>query len=66
LSSNFLTIWGKKYPKIQLLTIEELLNGKKIEMPPIRQAGATFKRAIRHKAEQGEQLEISLSEEENK
>ncbi|MDH7513509.1 MAG: DNA methyltransferase [Clostridiales bacterium] len=59
-------IWGKKYPKIQLLTIEELLNGKKIEMPPIRQAGATFKRAIRHKAEQGEQLEISLSEEENK
>lgn len=31
--------WEKKYPKIQLLTVAELLAGKKIEMPPIRQAG---------------------------
>lgn len=49
-------LWGKKNPKIQLLTIEELLNDKMIEMPPIRQAGATFKRAQRHEAEQGKQL----------
>lgn len=39
--------WGKKYPKIQLLTVAELLAGKKIEMPPIRQVGATFKKAPR-------------------
>lgn len=38
-------LWNKKYPKIQLLTIAELLDGKKIEMPPIRQVNATFKKA---------------------
>lgn len=39
--------WGKQYPKVQLLTIAELLAGKKIDMPPIKQVGATFKRAER-------------------
>lgn len=34
--------WGKKYPKIQILTIEELLNCAEIEMPP---AWGTFKQA---------------------
>lgn len=51
--------WGKKYPKIQLLTVAELLAGKKIDMPPIRQVGATFKKAERHKAKEGEQLELT-------
>jgi len=50
--------WGKKYAKIQLLTVAELLAGKKIEMPPIRQVGATFNKAERHRAREGEQLEI--------
>lgn len=50
--------WGKKYPKIQLLTIAELLAGKKIEMPPIRQVSQTFKKAERHRPKEGEQLEI--------
>jgi len=54
--------WGKKYPKVQLLTISELLAGKKIEMPPVRQVGATFKKAERHKATGGEQLEIKESD----
>lgn len=26
--------WGTKHPRIQILTIEEILNGKKIDMPP--------------------------------
>jgi site-specific DNA-methyltransferase (adenine-specific) len=26
--------WNKDYPKIQLLTVEELMQGKKVEMPP--------------------------------
>jgi len=56
--------WGKKYPKIQLLTIADLLAGKKIEMPPIRQVGATFKKAERVKTKEGEQLEIKENEEE--
>lgn len=52
--------WGKKYPKMQLLTVEELLGGKQIDMPPIRQTGATFKRAGRVKPREGEQLEIGV------
>jgi site-specific DNA-methyltransferase (adenine-specific) len=50
--------WGKKYPKIQLLTIAELLAGKKIDMPPIRQVDKTFKKAEKFKGKEGEQLEI--------
>ncbi len=41
--------WGQKYPKVQLLTVADLLAGKKVEMPPIRQVGATFKKAPRAK-----------------
>ncbi|HAD82872.1 MAG: DNA methylase [Candidatus Edwardsbacteria bacterium RIFOXYD12_FULL_50_11] len=50
--------WGKKYPKIQLLTIEELLAGKKIEMPPIKQVEATFKKAGKVKGGKGKQLKM--------
>jgi site-specific DNA-methyltransferase (adenine-specific) len=50
--------WGKKYPKVQLLTVADLLAGKKLEMPPIKQVEATFKRAGRHRPGGGTQLEI--------
>jgi site-specific DNA-methyltransferase (adenine-specific) len=33
-SSYHSTLWSKDYPKIQILTIEELLRGKLIDMPP--------------------------------
>ena len=52
------TTWGKKYPKIQLLTIAELLTGKKIEMPPIKQVSVTFKKAEKYKGKKAEQLPI--------
>jgi DNA modification methylase len=51
--------WGQKYQKIQLLTVAELLAGKKVEMPPIRQVGATFKKAPKVAQQQGEQLELT-------
>jgi hypothetical protein len=51
--------WGRKYPKIQLLTIADLLAGKKIEMPPIKQVDATFKKAARFTADKSEQLELT-------
>jgi len=51
--------WGKKYPKIQLLTVAEVLAEKKIEMSPIRQVSLTFKKAERLRPEGGEQLEIN-------
>ena len=54
--------WGKKYPKIQLLTIEELLAGKKIEMPPIKQVEATFKKAEKVKGGKGKQMKMEGNE----
>jgi site-specific DNA-methyltransferase (adenine-specific) len=47
--------WGRKYPKIQILTIEELLAGATIEMPP---AWGTFKRAER--VEKGQAVQKQL------
>jgi DNA modification methylase len=38
--------WGK-HPRIQILTIADLLAGKKIDMPPLRQVSTTFKKAPR-------------------
>jgi hypothetical protein len=53
-------LWGQKYPKIQLFTVAELLAGKKVEMPPIRQVGATFKKAPKVIEQQGEQQELQV------
>ena len=41
--------WNQNYPKLQILTIAELLAGKGIDMPPIRQVSTTFKKAPRQK-----------------
>ncbi|MEO1165712.1 MAG: DNA methyltransferase [Chloroflexota bacterium] len=38
-------MWNEKYPKIQILTVEDLLDGKHIEMPP--QSLIAFKHAQR-------------------
>jgi len=53
-------LWGRKYPKVQLFTVAELLAGKKVEMPPIRQVGATFKKAPKATEKQGEQPELQM------
>ena len=42
-------MWGRKYPRLQLLTVTELLEGTRIDMPPLRQVGATFKKAPKAK-----------------
>lgn len=47
--------WGK-HPRVQILTIEELLDGAQIDMPPIRQVNQTYRRAPRHKGDEGKQL----------
>jgi len=36
---------------VQVLTIDELLEGKGIDMPPIKQVNQTFKKAPRQKKE---------------
>ncbi len=43
--------WGTRHPRIQLLTIEELLRGKKVDMPPTRDE-RTFKKAEKFKTAQ--------------
>lgn len=52
-------LWGKKYPRVQLLTVAELLSGKKVDMPPLRQVGATFKKAPKS-AKKQEQAELQV------
>jgi hypothetical protein len=51
-------IWNKDYPKIQILTIDELLHGKMVEMPPLAQTNVTFTRAQKIKSKEGEQLSL--------
>jgi hypothetical protein len=41
----------RKYPRIQLVTVGELLEGTRIEYPPSRQVDATFKKAPKAKEE---------------
>lgn len=53
-------IWNRDYPKVQILTIAELLDGKQIDMPPIQQVNQTFRRAKREKKNEGGQLAIDL------
>ena len=47
--------WGK-HPRVQILTISDLFDGKKIDMPPIKQVNATFKKAPRTKDKKADQL----------
>lgn len=37
--------WNKDYPRLQLLTVAELLAGKRVDYPPSRQVDRTFKKA---------------------
>ena len=44
--------WGK-HPRLQMLRIEELLAGKKIDYPPAQGINATFKQAPKAKGKNG-------------
>lgn len=49
--------WGS-YPRLQIMTIEELLAGHKIDYPPARQVNITFKKAPRIRGRGHKQLEF--------
>lgn len=51
-------IWDKDYPKIQILTIDDLFNGKTVDMPPQAQTSVTFTKAQRIARKEGEQLSM--------
>ena len=48
-------VWQQNYPRIQILTIEELLDGKSIQMPP---SMAMFKKAERIKKDINSQPDL--------
>ena len=48
--------WNKNYPRLQILTIKEILQGKTIDYPP--RTSVTFKKAEKHQEEKGKQLEL--------
>lgn len=48
--------WGKDYPRLQVVTIEDLLNGTGVDYPPAEQVNVTFKRAPLAKASRGKQM----------
>ena len=50
--------WDKDYPRLQILTIEELLDGTEVKRPP---SSVTFKRAKRVEKEDSEQIEMFKS-----
>jgi site-specific DNA-methyltransferase (adenine-specific) len=50
--------WGSDHPRLQILTIAELLAGKRIDMPPARQVNVTFKKAPRVREEQADLLHL--------
>jgi DNA modification methylase len=41
--------WKKNYPRLQILTVEELMGGKNVDMPPVGQVNVTFKAAPKAK-----------------
>lgn len=49
--------WGR-HPRLQILTIERLLEGDKIDYPPSRQVNVTFKEPVKVPGRAAEQIEI--------
>jgi site-specific DNA-methyltransferase (adenine-specific) len=50
-------VWNQNYPKIQILTVEQLLEGNTIQMPPTM---GTFKQAPKVKKDEGKQTKLGL------
>jgi len=50
-------LWQQKYLRLQILSIEELLAGKAVHMPPAYEA---YKRAQRLKKDEGKQGELGI------
>jgi hypothetical protein len=43
----YTSAWGKSFPRVQLLTVGQLLAGKGVDMPPLSQVNVTYQRAPR-------------------
>jgi len=49
-------LYKREYPKIQIITIEELFQGKTVQMPPQQQTSVTFTTAPKLKKKDGTQI----------
>jgi len=49
--------WNRDFPKLQILTVEDLLNGKQVQLPPSLH---TFKQAEKIEASETDQLGLSF------
>lgn len=47
--------WDGKHPRLQIITVAELLEGRRIDCPPLRQTNVTFKKAMRCKGKANNQ-----------
>jgi len=56
---------NKDHPRMQLLTVEELLSGRTIDMPPIRHTNVTFKKGAKAKGEKANQAELPFTSEDD-
>ncbi len=52
--------WNTKHPRIQILTVEELLAGKHIDMPPISEVNVTLKKAPKAEPKPDADQELDL------
>jgi hypothetical protein len=54
--------WGN-HPRLQILTIEELLGGAEIDCPPAKHVDVTYKKAQKaRKDERADQVELGLED----
>lgn len=55
------SLWGTSHPRMQLVTVEQLLQGKTLDYPAIAGANVTYRRAARAKT-QVEEPELGYEE----
>ena len=53
--------WGQ-HPKLQILSVADLLAGKRIDYPPAQGVNVTYERAPRAKRAAGDKRQLSLKE----
>lgn len=58
-SAGFYTLGERQYPRLQIITIEEALHGKKPSIPLV-DTGAAFKRAARENTIKTDQAKFDL------
>lgn len=53
-------LWQKDYPRVQIVTVEELLNGAEVKVPPTPKGFEAFKKAEKAQKKGPRQGELGL------